>query len=169
MGRLPDGGVIHVEVTADRPHDDLTGVEAHANLHGCAAAALDLVRVEVDPPLHSQCGVAGADCVVLMPDRRSEQRHDPIAHHLVDGALVVMDGFHHPLEHRVEQLPRLLGVAVGEQLHGPLEVGEEHGDLLPLAFESALRGEDLLGEVLRSRFQVHRISGLAPPARSRVD
>jgi hypothetical protein len=26
MGRLPDGGVIHVKVTADRPHDDLAGV-----------------------------------------------------------------------------------------------------------------------------------------------
>ena len=52
MGRLPDGGVVHVEVTADRAHDDLTGVEAHANLHGCAAAALDLVRVEVHPALH---------------------------------------------------------------------------------------------------------------------
>ena len=40
------------------------------------------------------------------------------------------------------------GIAVGEQLHRALEIGEEHGDLLALAFEGALRGEDLLGEVL---------------------
>ena len=148
MGRLPDGGVVHVEVTADGPHDHLAGVEPHANLHGCAAAALDLVRVEVHPALHSQRGIAGADRVVLVPDRRSEQRHDPVAHHLVDGALVVMDGLHHPFEHRVEELPGLLGVAVGEELHRALEVGEEHGHLLALAFEGGLRGEDLLGEVL---------------------
>src|SRR5439155_23104145 len=36
----------------------------------------------------------------------------------------------------------------GQALHGALEIGEKHGDLLPLAFESALRGEDLLGEML---------------------
>ena len=87
--------------------------------------------------------------MVLVGDRRAEQRHDPVAHHLVDGALVAVDGLHHPLEDRVEELPRLLGVAVGEQLHRALEVGEEHRDLLALALEGGLRGEDLLGEVLR--------------------
>ena len=105
---------------------------------GVPPCALDLVRVEVDPPLHPQRGVAGAHRVVLVGDRRAEQRHDPVAHHLVDRALVVMDGLHHPLEDRVEELARLLGVAVGEQLHRALEVGEEHGDLLALALEGAL-------------------------------
>jgi len=64
-------------------------------------------------------------------------------------ALVAVDGIHHPLEHGVEELSCLLGVAVGEQLHRALEVGEEHGDLLVLAFQGRLGGEDLLGEVLR--------------------
>jgi hypothetical protein len=85
-----------------------------------------------------------------MRQRGAEQRHDPIAHHLVDGALVVMHGLHHPLEDRVEDLARLLRVPVGQQLHGALQVGEEHGDLLALPFEGRLRGEDLLGEVLGS-------------------
>jgi hypothetical protein len=49
----------------------------------------------------------------------------------------------------VEQGARLLGVAVGQQFHRALQVGEEYGDLLALPFESALRGEDLLSEVLR--------------------
>ena len=87
--------------------------------------------------------------MVLVGERRAEQRHDPVAHHLVDGALVAVDGLHHALEHGIEELARLLGIAVGEQLHRALEVGEEHGDLLALAFERGLRGEDLLGEVLR--------------------
>jgi hypothetical protein len=43
------------------------------------------------------------------------------------------------LEHGVEQLPRLLGVAVGEQLHGALEIGEEDRDLLALAFQCQRR------------------------------
>ena len=52
-----------------------------------------------------------------MRERRAEQRHDPVAHHLVDRALVAVDRFHHVLEHRIEDLPRFLGIAVGEQLH----------------------------------------------------
>jgi hypothetical protein len=87
--------------------------------------------------------------VVLVRDRRSEERHDPVAHDLVHRALVAMDGVHHELEDRVEQLARLLGVPVGDQLHRALEVGEEHGDLFPLALEGGLGGEDPLGEVLR--------------------
>jgi hypothetical protein len=59
-----------------------------------------------------------------------------------------MDGFHHALEHRVEELARLLGIAVGEELHRALEIGEQHGDLLPLALQGTLGAEDLLDEVL---------------------
>jgi hypothetical protein len=39
----------------------------------------------------------------------------------------------------VETQPTRLGIAVGEQLHGALEVGEEHRHLLALAFEGRLR------------------------------
>ncbi len=88
--------------------------------------------------------------MVLVGEGRPEQRHDAVAHDLVDGALVAVHRFHHPLEHRIEELARLFGVAVGEQLHGALEVGEEDGDLLALAFESGAGGEDALGEVLRA-------------------
>ena len=86
--------------------------------------------------------------MILVGERRAEERHDAVAHHLVHGALVAVDGLHHPLEHGVEELARLLGIAVGEQLHRALEVGEEDGDLLALALEGGLGGEDLLGEVL---------------------
>src|SRR5262249_2508121 len=58
-----------------------------------------------------------------------------------------VDRLHHVLEDWVQELPRLLGVAVGEELHRALEVGEQHRDLLALALEGALRGEDLLGEM----------------------
>jgi hypothetical protein len=56
-----------------------------------------------------------------------------------------MDRLHHAFEHGVEELPRFLGVPVGQQLHRALQVGEEHGHLLALAFEGGLGGEDLLG------------------------
>src|SRR5262249_30595403 len=60
-----------------------------------------------------------------------------------------MDGLHHQCQHRIEELACFLGISVGEQLHRPLEVGEENGHLLALAFESRLGGENLLGQVLR--------------------
>jgi len=60
-----------------------------------------------------------------------------------------MDGVHHQREDGIEELPRLLRVTVGEQLHRALQVGEEDRDLLALALEGALGREDLLGEVLR--------------------
>jgi hypothetical protein len=86
--------------------------------------------------------------VVLVRERRAEQRHDPVAHDLVHRPLVPVDRLHHPFEHRVEKLTGFLGIPVGEQLHRPLHVGEEHRDLLALALQGALRREDLLSEVL---------------------
>ena len=112
-----------------------------------APCAPGLLGVALHRLLHSQRGVAGPDGVVFVGERRPEERHDAVAHHLVDGALVAMDRLHHALQHRVEELPRFLGVAVGEQLHRALEVGEQNGDLLALALQGGLGGEDLLGEV----------------------
>ena len=111
--------------------------------------APDAFRISANRRLHVERGIAGTHGVVLMGDRRAEERHDPVAHHLVDRALVAVDGLHHPLEHRVEDLARFLGITVGEQLHRALEVGEEYGDLLALALQGGLGREDLLGEVLR--------------------
>jgi hypothetical protein len=85
--------------------------------------------------------------MVLVGERRAEQRHDPVAHHLVHGALVTVDGFHHLLEDLVEDAARLLGIAVREQLHRALHVGEEHGDLLALAGQRRARAADALGEM----------------------
>ena len=100
--------------------------------------AADFLSVAPDRLLHAQRRVAGAHGVILVGERGTEQRHDAVAHHLVDRALVAVHRLHHALEHRVEDLARLLRIAVGQQFHGALEIGEEHRDLLALAFERAL-------------------------------
>jgi hypothetical protein len=46
---------------------------------------------------------------------------------------------------RVEELPDFLRVAVSEQLHRTLQVGEQHGELLALALQGAAGDEDPLG------------------------
>ena len=149
MGGLAHRGVIHVEVVPDGPHDDLARVQPDANLDLDALRAAELLRVVPHGILHAQGRVARPHRVILVSQRGPEERHDPVAHHLVHRALVAVDRLHHALEHGVEQLARLLGIAVSEKLHRALEIREEDGHLLALALQCGLGGEDLLGEVLR--------------------
>ena len=52
--------------------------------------------------------------MVLVREGRAEQRHDAVAHHLIDGALVAVDRLHHAVEHWIEELPGFLRVTVGQ-------------------------------------------------------
>jgi hypothetical protein len=58
-------------------------------------------------------------------------------------------GLDHALQDRVQQLAGLLGVVVREELHGPLQVGEQYRDLFALSFQGGPGGEDFLGKVAR--------------------
>jgi hypothetical protein len=62
-------------------------------------------------------------------------------------SFVAVHRVHHARQHGIEELARLFRIAVGEQLHGVLQVRKEHGDVLALAFQSAFGGEDLLREI----------------------
>ena len=110
--------------------------------------ASDFFRMPPHRLLHSQRRIAGAHGVILMGERRTKQRHDPVAHHLVHRTFEVVHRFHHVLDNRIEKLARLFRITVSEQLHGAFHVGEQHRNLLALAFECALRSENLLGEML---------------------
>jgi hypothetical protein len=87
--------------------------------------------------------------VVLVGDRRPEERHDPVARVLVHRAFEAVHALGEDLEEAIEYLVPLLGIEPLGELHRALHVGEQDGDLLALAFEGRLRLEDLLGEVLR--------------------
>jgi hypothetical protein len=85
--------------------------------------------------------------MILMADWRAEERHNPIAHDPVHGAFIAVDRLNHPFENRIKKLLRVLGVAVSEQLHRTLNIGEQHRHLLPLTLEGCPGGKDLIGEV----------------------
>jgi hypothetical protein len=53
------------------------------------------------------------------------------------------------MQHRVQHVPCLFGIRVGNQLHGALEVGKEHPHPLALAFQGGARGEDFLCQIGR--------------------
>jgi hypothetical protein len=92
------------------------GVEADADLDLDAVIPTNLGSIAVDGLLHGECGIAGSHGVILVSEGRAEERHDAIAHDLVDSTLVTVHRLHHALDDGIQELARLLGVAVGEQL-----------------------------------------------------
>jgi hypothetical protein len=87
--------------------------------------------------------------MILVRNRRAEQRHHTVARVLVNRALEAVDAVAEDREEAVEDLVPLLGIDLLGEIHRALHVPEEHGDLLSLAFESAARGQDLFGKVPR--------------------
>ena len=75
MRRLPHGGVIHMQVTADRPHDDFPGIEANPDLDRHALRPLQRVAIARHALLHGQRRIAGAHRVVLV--RRAARQTAP--------------------------------------------------------------------------------------------
>jgi hypothetical protein len=146
---LPHRRVVHAEIAPYGADDDLSRVQADADVSAHGLGSPERLGVAGHGLLHLERRIAGAHGVVLVGDRRAEQRHDPIAHDLVDGPLIPVDRLHHSLEHRIEELSRLLGIAVDQELHRALQVGEEDRDLLALALECGLGGQNLLREMLR--------------------
>jgi hypothetical protein len=145
---LPHCGVVHAEIGAHRTDHDLARVDTDPDVHQRAVLAASLLGVAADLVLHPKRRVARPHGVVLVGQRRPEQRHDPVAHHLVDRALVAVDGLHHQLEDGVEDLASLFRVTIRQQFHRALQIGEQHGDLLALTLHRSFGGENALGEVL---------------------
>jgi hypothetical protein len=107
-----------MQIVADRAHHHHPGVETHPELYLDPMGAAHLRTIALDGLLHGQGRITGPQGVVLMGDGGPKQRHNAIAQHLVDGPLEAMHGVHQAFEHRVEELPRLLGGTLGGQLHG---------------------------------------------------
>jgi hypothetical protein len=100
------------------------------------AVSDERTHAEIDSEHHCS-GVASMDrlgskgCwphrVILLCDRRAEERHDFLTHDLADGPFVSMNSLHHQFEVRIEDSARLLRIAVGEQLHRVLRSAKRTG------------------------------------------
>ena len=97
------------------------------------------VRVSLELLLHAERRIECALRMVLVRDRRAEQREDAVAGGLCDVTAVAMDRVHHQLERGIDNRARLLGVEVLDQLHRTLDVGEQRGDGLALALDRLQR------------------------------
>jgi hypothetical protein len=102
MGRLTHRGVVHAEIAANGADHDLTRVQANADRERDPGRAAHLPGMPLHRLLHPEGSVAGPNGVILVGQRRPEEGHDAVTHHLVHGALVMVDRLHHVMEDRVE-------------------------------------------------------------------
>ena len=117
MSGLTNDGILHAQIITDDANDDFSRIETNADRERYSVTLLNLLCVSFDVLLHPERGVAGVHGVILASERRTEQRHDSVAEDLIDGAVIAMDRLHHGFDRRPHKRLRLLGVAVGDQLH----------------------------------------------------
>src|SRR5262249_19865695 len=139
-----------------RPDDDLPRVEPDADRERHAILGVDLGRERAGGVTQMECRVAGARCVILVGDRRAEQRHAAVPRELVHEALAALDAIAQDAEEALHDLRPRLGVELLRHLHRALHVDEENGDLLALALDRGFRLTDLVGEERRMGWRWRR-------------
>lgn len=115
IGRVADGGVVHLHVVADRADDDGAGVNADACVQGGLTGG-DESLVEAGKCLvDAQSGPDGAHRSIFASDRRAEERHHAVAGELVDHAFEAVDLAEGQGDVLFEQLAVFFGVeALGD-------------------------------------------------------
>ena len=78
MNGVSDGGIAPSHVVADQADQGFAGIQPHPYLDWHTVPALNFLRITLYCLLHPQRGVAGAYAMILVGQRRSEQRHDPV-------------------------------------------------------------------------------------------
>ena len=99
-----------MQVIADGLHHHLAGVQPHPEVHSQALRAPQFVTVAAQRRLHRQRCIAGPHGMILMGNWGAKEGHNPspITWLTVPSAV---DGGHHALQHRIQELSGFLGVA----------------------------------------------------------
>src|SRR5262245_896398 len=142
--------VVHAKIVADLTHHDLARMDADPHREGEASRALHVLGIAAELAPARARRVAGSWGVILVGNRRAEQRHDAVPGVLVDRSLEPMDAVGKNSEETIQDRMPVLWVDLRGDLHRSLHVGEEHRHLFTLTLQGGARREDLLGEVLRS-------------------
>ena len=129
------------------PDDHEARVQAHAEHQPHLLARVERDRLGVHRAADVEGGEHGATGVILVGERRAEQRHEAVAEELVHRAFVAMHLRERRLEEAAQERVHAVGADPLGEGGGADEVAEEHGDGLALALHGGARGEDLLGEM----------------------
>ena len=145
-----DGIVVDRKIVMDGANEHITGVQADPNGDVRSTSRANIL-------LYVQGCVGGAHRVVLVRNRRTEQGHDPVALHPVDGALVAADGVDHRVERRTQPQFRFFRVEVLDQIRRTLDVSEQNRDLLALTFKQGTRVQNTPLQLLRKSNRRRRV------------
>src|SRR5215467_12890033 len=91
----------------NRSHNNFAGIHAYPDLERSLSLGPHAVAVPPYLLLHSQRRIDSSLWMVLVGDRRPEQREDSIAGGLHDVTAIAMDGINHQLERGIDNGTRL--------------------------------------------------------------
>ena len=135
--RMPNRGVLGVRVIgSNRSHHHFAGVEADPNFDRRISRGAQSGRIFRHVLLHPQRRVKSALRMVLMRDRRAEQRKNPIASGLHDVTVVAMHRVDHQLQRRIDNRPRLFRIEPLHKIHRSLDIGKQRRHGLALTARS---------------------------------
>ena len=144
---LADCCIVHTKIVADGAYHHLAGIEPDADLD-LSFTWQPGVRPK-DRRVHGQRGIAGACRVILVGNRRSEQRDNAVTRDLGHRPRIAVGGFHHMADRVVQNLANLLGVAVGDEGQRIFDVGEQDGILLSLGLRADISRPARGGELFQ--------------------
>lgn len=123
--------------------DDRAAIDADMQTQRHAGACVPALANLRRPTDHIQCGTERPDRIVLMSDRRAEQRQQRIADELVDEAAIGFDRLGHLFEQFVLQHPHDFRVDLLAQSREAAEIGKEHGHRPPVGVALRFRQDRL--------------------------
>ena len=122
-------GVRGARGPAEIPGYHGTGVDSHVERDGLAEAPRPLVAQRRAALEHVQRRVAGAGRIVLVRDRRAEDRQHGIAHELLDEAVIARDRPGQRFEQRALERAHVFGIEPLGERREPGEIREQHRHL----------------------------------------
>jgi hypothetical protein len=162
---VSDRGVGHVAAIADRPDHDFTRVEPDPDREVEIVGAPEFVTEGGELLLELEGCEASATRMILTRDRSAEDRHDPVARELVDGALEFMDAISEDLEEAVHDRAPVLGIDPLRELHRIGQISEQDRDLLSLPLQAGASRANPGREVGRRRNRVRGGGGIGRTGR----
>ncbi len=131
--RMPNRRVLGMRVVgANRSHHNFAGIEPDPNLDRRTSLCAQPGRIFRHVLLQPQRRVESALRMILMRDRRTEQRKNPVAGGLHDVPVVAMHRVDHQLQRRIDNRPRLFRIEPLHQIHRPLDIGKQRRNSLAL-------------------------------------
>jgi hypothetical protein len=84
-----------------------------------------------------------------MGEGGAEKGHDPVSHHPVDHAFIVMHRFQHVIEHGIEEPLRLFRIAICYYSQRSNDIRKKDSDLFAFSFKITFRCQYSVREMLR--------------------